>query len=93
MNTLNNQVLSFVKLTKNAITPLKTLSGAAGFDLFSAYEYEVQPGGKELVLTDIQIEPPFGTYVRKAPRSSLTHNHFIDVGGRIIILLKIKFNV
>ena len=47
----------------------------------SAYDYEIQPKGKQLCLTDIQIAVPQGTYGRVAPRSGLAHKNFIDVGG------------
>lgn len=34
--------------------------------------------------TDIQIEVPFGTYGRVAPRSGLAWKNFIDVGAGVI---------
>lgn len=40
--------------------------------------------GKELVKTDIQIEVPYGTYGRVAPRSGLAWKNFIDVGAGVI---------
>lgn len=40
--------------------------------------------GKALVKTDIQIEVPFGTYGRVAPRSGLAWKNFIDVGAGVI---------
>ncbi len=52
--------------------------------IFSAYEYEIQPQGKSLCLTDIQIAVPEGTYGRVAPRSGLAHKNFIDVGAGVI---------
>lgn len=35
-------------------------------------------------MTDIQIEVPFGTYGRVAPRSGLAWKNFIDVGAGVI---------
>lgn len=51
---------------------------------FSAYDIVVPARGKALVKTDIQIEVPFGTYGRVAPRSGLAHKNFIDVGAGVI---------
>jgi dUTP pyrophosphatase len=76
-----SKVLRFCKLTPNAYAPSKGSTSAAGFDLYSAYDYEIEPSGKILVLTDIQIDLPRGCYGRVAPRSGLAHNFYIDVGG------------
>lgn len=51
---------------------------------FSAYDATVPARGKALVKTDIQIEVPFGTYGRVAPRSGLAWKNFIDVGAGVI---------
>lgn len=51
---------------------------------FSAYDTVVPARGKALVKTDIQIEVPFGTYGRVAPRSGLAWKNFIDVGAGVI---------
>ncbi len=77
-------VLRFVKLTENAHAPTKGTEDAAGFDLYSAYDYEVPPAGKVLALTDIQIAVPHDCYGRVAPRSGLAHKNFIDVGAGVI---------
>ena len=78
------EVLRFVKLTENACAPSKATADAAGFDLYSAYDYEVQPSGKVLAMTDIQIAVPSGCYGRIAPRSGLAHKNFIDIGAGVI---------
>lgn len=39
--------------------------------------------GKQVVLTDIQVELPEGCYGRIAPRSGLAAKNFIDVGGKL----------
>lgn len=54
----------------------------ADLDNFSAYDYVVPAHGKQLVLTDIQVELPEGCYGRIAPRSGLAAKNFIDVGGK-----------
>src|SRR5689334_3595572 len=78
------EILLFKKLSKNAYTPTRGTSVSVGFDLRSAYHYEIPPYGKLLVSTDIQISLPAGTYGRIAPRSGLAINNFIDVGGGVI---------
>lgn len=50
----------------------------------SAYKYIIPARGKELVKTDLQIEVPFGTYGRVAPRSGLAWKNHIDVGAGVI---------
>lgn len=82
--TEEREVLRFVKLSENAHSPTKATPDAAGFDLYSAYDYEIQPSGKVLALTDIQIAVPSNCYGRVAPRSGLAHKNFIDVGAGVI---------
>ena len=84
MQSLEVDEFRFVKMTKNAFAPNKGSLDAAGFDLFSAYDYEVPPNGKVLALTDIQISVPNGCYGRVAPRSGLALKNFIAVGGLLI---------
>jgi len=76
--------LRFAKLSENAFTPTRGSSLAAGYDLYSAYEYTVPAGGKTVALTDIQIALPDGCYGRVAPRSGLAAKFFIDVGAGVI---------
>lgn len=84
MKITEQETLRFVKLTENAYTPSKATADAAGFDLYSAYDYEIAPHGKVLALTDIQIAVPSDCYGRVAPRSGLAHKNFIDVGAGVI---------
>lgn len=76
--------LKFVKLTENAYAPTKGSKQAAGYDLYSAYEYVIPSKGKTLCLTDLKIAVPEGSYGRIAPRSGLAHKNFIDVGAGVI---------
>lgn len=77
-------VLRFAKLSENAFTPTRGSARAAGYDLYSAYEYVIAPQDKAIVKTDIQIAVPSGCYGRVAPRSGLAAKHFIDVGAGVI---------
>ena len=57
---------------------------AAGYDLHSAYDYEIPAQGKVIAKTDLQIRVPDGTYGRVAPRSGLAAKHFIDIGAGVV---------
>ncbi|XP_076439337.1 deoxyuridine 5'-triphosphate nucleotidohydrolase-like [Babylonia areolata] len=80
----NTVILKFAKLSKEASTPTRGSEQAAGYDLYSAYDYTVPAGGKVIAKTDIQIALPDGCYGRVAPRSGLAVKHFIDVGAGVI---------
>ncbi|XP_052097555.1 deoxyuridine 5'-triphosphate nucleotidohydrolase-like [Mytilus californianus] len=81
---LDNVVLRFAKLTANALSPTRGSKLAAGYDLYSAYDYKIPSKGKVCAMTDIQIALPEGCYGRVAPRSGLAAKHFIDVGAGVI---------
>ncbi|AYP74256.1 CNLV056 dUTPase [Fowlpox virus] len=72
------------RVTQNAKIPSKQSSLAAGYDLYSAYDYVIQPMDRELISTDLIILVPQGCYGRIAPRSGLAYNYFIDVGAGVI---------
>ena len=76
--------LKFVKLTTQAFTPTKKTPLSIGLDLFSPYDFEVEPRGKCLIRTDLQILLPEGCYGRIAPTSNLACNHSIDIGAGVI---------
>ncbi|KAJ8393117.1 hypothetical protein AAFF_G00068000 [Aldrovandia affinis] len=77
-------VLKFAKLSENATVPTRGSTRAAGYDLYSAYDYSIAPQDKAIVKTDIQIAVPGGCYGRVAPRSGLAAKHFIDVGAGVV---------
>ncbi|XP_042680605.1 deoxyuridine 5'-triphosphate nucleotidohydrolase, mitochondrial isoform X2 [Centrocercus urophasianus] len=58
--------LRFTKLSENACAPSKGSARAAGYDLYSAYDYIIPPMEKAVVKTDIQIALPAGCYGRVA---------------------------
>ncbi|XP_053179242.1 deoxyuridine 5'-triphosphate nucleotidohydrolase, mitochondrial [Scomber japonicus] len=77
-------VLRFAKLSEHATAPSRGSAKAAGYDLYSAYDYSIGPMDKAIVKTDIQIAVPHGCYGRVAPRSGLAAKHFIDVGAGVV---------
>lgn len=76
--------LHVYKLTENATIPTKATTLAAGYDLYSAYNYTIPARGRHIILTDIQIRLPSKCYGRIAPRSGLAVNWAIDVGAGVI---------
>ncbi|XP_062947405.1 deoxyuridine 5'-triphosphate nucleotidohydrolase, mitochondrial isoform X2 [Cynocephalus volans] len=58
--------LRFARLSEHATAPTRGSARAAGYDLYSAYEYTIPPMEKALVKTDIQIALPSGCYGRVA---------------------------
>uniref|UniRef100_A0A2K6FK35 Deoxyuridine 5'-triphosphate nucleotidohydrolase n=1 Tax=Propithecus coquereli TaxID=379532 RepID=A0A2K6FK35_PROCO len=76
--------LRFARLSEHATAPTRGSARAAGYDLYSAYDYTIPSMEKTVVKTDIQIALPSGCYGRVAPRSGLAAKHFIDVGAGVI---------
>ena len=76
--------LRFVKLSEFATAPYRASPGAAGYDLYSAREKIIAPGGRACILTDLQLGIPFGCYGRIAPRSGLAVKNGVDVGAGVI---------
>ena len=78
-----------IKMLRNGMyrAPIRSTIGTAGYDLFSAENKKIKKFGCETINTDIEMKIPKGssqTYGRKAPRSSLTLKHQINVGGGVI---------
>ncbi|AKS26298.1 putative deoxyuridine triphosphate nucleotidohydrolase 2 [Diachasmimorpha longicaudata entomopoxvirus] len=77
-------VLKVTKLTKHAHLPFRLTDTTAGYDLKSAYDYIIPANNKSLISTDLMICVPDGTYGRIAPRSGISHKHFLDIGAGVI---------
>lgn len=56
----------------------------AGYDLYAADSYTVEPGKRQLIKTGISVAIPEGYYGRVAPRSGLAYKHGIDVLAGVI---------
>ncbi|XP_060030598.1 deoxyuridine 5'-triphosphate nucleotidohydrolase, mitochondrial isoform X2 [Erinaceus europaeus] len=83
--------LRFVRLSEHATAPTKGSARAAGFDLYSAYDYTVPPMEKALVKTDIQIALPSGCYGRVA--GVIDEDYRGNVGVVLFNFGKEKFEV
>ena len=78
------EVLRVVKLSNNATIPTRGSTNAVGYDLYSASEYTVPPGGNALVFTDLQIYLPQGCYGRIASRSGIVWEYSVVVQAGVI---------
>jgi dUTP pyrophosphatase len=76
-------VVEFIDGIDSPKAPFKASEGAAGYDLFSAGRYTVEPRGRQIISTGIAIHMPPGVYGRIAERSSLGANG-IKVNGGVI---------
>jgi len=81
---VEEDILKIAKLTEHAIIPTRGSDKAAGYDLYSAYDYVIPAKGKVLAKTDIQVKVPHGTYGRVAPRSGLAWKNHIDIGAGVV---------
>jgi dUTP pyrophosphatase len=83
--TPRNEKLLVKRLSKNAVMPVRVDSGSAGMDLSSASEDDivVPARGRALIPTDLAMTPPFGCYIRLAPRSGLALKNGLDVGAGV----------
>jgi len=81
---LASNYLQFLKLTEHALTPTRETAGSAGLTLHSAYHRTVSAGGKEVILTDLQIKLRNGYYGRIAPITTLASSHHIFIGAGVI---------
>lgn len=71
-------------LSDHATIPTLASQFAAGYDLYSAYDYDVLPLSRQLCKTDIAVIVPTFTYGRIAPKSGLALHHGIDVFAGVI---------
>lgn len=76
-------VLRIKKLTEFGVIPIRASKQAAGYDLVSAYDVEIEAHGKAIIKTDIAVAIPDGHYGRIAPSWIAWKNH-IDVGAGVI---------
>ncbi|XP_058397507.1 deoxyuridine 5'-triphosphate nucleotidohydrolase, mitochondrial isoform X2 [Diceros bicornis minor] len=83
--------LRFTRLSEHATAPTKGSARAAGYDLYSAYDYTVPPMEKALVKTDIQIALPSGCYGRVA--GVIDEDYRGNVGVVLFNFGKEKFEV
>ena len=76
--------LKVKKLVSHATLPVRSSSGAAGYDLHSSEGYVILPGQRAVVSTGLSFELPPGVYGRVAPRSGLAVKHGLQVGAGVV---------
>ena len=78
--------IKFKLLSANATIPTVSTGQSIGIDLHSAFLKPITIAPNEIgsIPTDISMEPPSGSYVRLASRSSLSFKHNIHVIGGVI---------
>jgi dUTP pyrophosphatase len=76
--------LKFSKLNPAAILPVRSSAEAAGLDLHSVEELQIQPGRRAAIKTGLSVAIPKNTYGRIAPRSGLAFKSGIDVLAGVI---------
>lgn len=81
---LKDEYLKIFKISNKAIIPSRGSPLAAGYDLHSAMDLEIEAHGKAIIKTDLKIQVPIGTYGRIAPRSGLAAKNFIHVGAGVV---------
>ena len=84
-------MLRFVRLTEKAHAPVRARPDSSGFLLFSAYDYEIEPMEKRLVLTDLQIAVPYGCYARLVSLWKLAYQNSIQVIGELNVWSIVNF--
>lgn len=76
---------TFVKKDPNARIPIRSTSGAAGYDLSSCVECIVPARGQAMVSTGLTLQMSMqDCYARVAPRSGLAAKHSIDVLAGVV---------
>jgi dUTP pyrophosphatase len=76
--------LKFLRLNPDATLPVRSSAQAAGLDLHSVEELQIQPHHRAAVKTGLSVAIPENTYGRIAPRSGLAVKSGIDVLAGVI---------
>jgi dUTP pyrophosphatase len=84
VHTEDVPALQVKRLSEHATVPTRGSAGAAGFDLYAAYDTVVPARGRGVVKTDISLKIPLGCYARVAPRSGLAVKKFVDTGAGVV---------
>ena len=76
--------LNFKRLDPRAVLPTRGSAAAAGLDLYSIEDINIQPQQRVLARTGIAVAIPHGFYGRVAPRSGLAVKNGLDVLAGVI---------
>lgn len=78
------EALRFKQLDSRAVLPQRGSALAAGLDVFSIEDVEIQPKQRALARTGLAVAIPPGFYGRVAPRSGLAVKQGLDVLAGVI---------
>ena len=76
--------LNFRRLDPRAVLPTRGSAAAAGLDLYSIEDIQIQPRQRVLARTGLSVAIPHGFYGRVAPRSGLAVKNGLDVLAGVI---------
>lgn len=76
--------LPMFRMSPEATLFSRQSDGAAGYDIYSSVDMEIQPGLRDVVKTSIALAVPDGYYGRIAPRSGLAVKKGIRVEAGVI---------
>lgn len=74
------ETIKIKRLSDDALIPVRATDGAACFDLYVPRETAIQKG-RNLILLDLSIELPAGTYAEIRPRSGFSSKGMEDYHG------------
>jgi len=84
-NSNNNDInIKFKRLHEHATLPRRCNKDAAGLDIFTPEDFEIEGNCRKMVPVGIAMSIPEGVYGRLAPRSGLTIKKNIDVKAGVI---------
>ena len=76
--------LPFIKMSPDAVTPMRATEGSVGLDFYSPANYIIPPHSHLLIPTQIKLRIPLGHYGRLASKSGLAILHKLHVGAGVI---------
>ena len=76
--------LPFVKISTDAITPMRATERSVGLDFYSPADYVIPPHNQLMIPTQIKLQIPLGYYGRLASKSGLAILHQLHVGAGVI---------
>ncbi|KAG6503124.1 hypothetical protein ZIOFF_035414 [Zingiber officinale] len=72
------------RISSQAVIPERQTSGSAGLDIAASHAAVIEPYGRDLIHTGLQIEVPYEYYGQLASRSELAWQSGIEVGAGVI---------
>jgi len=76
--------LKFLRLSPSAVLPTRASEHAAGVDLYSIENVQIDSGKRAAVKTGLSVAIPEGSYGRIAPRSGLAWKAGIDLLAGVV---------